>query len=169
MSKALRTIFVCFSMLLLISTQIHANNCADLLSEKFVIAKRNSLLLLSDFGADYSSGRKSNTTVIIGGVGLAASYVATVVTGLAIAESWGGAGSSYYLIPVIGPFLQIPETGSPYTELCILSGVAQTGFFAVLVYGLIKNKKPNNDASLRVVWAPIVSKNTSGILLRLRF
>jgi hypothetical protein len=112
---------------------------------------------------------KNDNTALIGGIGLGSSYVITVITGVAIASSWGYEETPYYLIPVVGPFLQIPKTGSPYTELCILSGVVQTGFFVVLVYGLIKNKKPTSESSLQIVWSPIVSRNANGIMLGLRF
>ncbi len=112
---------------------------------------------------------KNDKTALIGGIGLVTSYVVTVVIGNAITSSFDIKITPYYLIPVVGPFLQIPESSSPYTELCILSGVVQTGFFVVLVYGLIKNKKPPNESSFQIVWAPIVSKNTSGIMLELRF
>ena len=113
--------------------------------------------------------KSGRTALLIGGVGLAISYVATAATGLAISNDWGYEGVPYYVIPVFGPFLQIQTTGSPYTELCVLSGVVQTGFFAFLVYGLIKNKKPPKQSSSQLVWAPIVSKNTNGLLLRLSF
>lgn len=112
---------------------------------------------------------KQNTTVLVGGVGLACSYVATVVTGLAISSSWNYKVYSYYLIPVIGPFLQLPGTGSPYTELCVLSGVAQTAFLGVLVYGLIKKKKPPNDSQFQIICTPIFSKSATGISLGLQF
>jgi hypothetical protein len=113
--------------------------------------------------------KRGKTALLIGGIGLATSYVATAATGLAIASSWDYEGAPYYLIPVVGPFIQIPQTDSPYTELCILSGVVQTGFFVVLVYGLIRNKKPRKESSFQIAWAPIVSKNTNGIMLRLSF
>ncbi len=112
---------------------------------------------------------KNDKTALIGGIGLVSSYAITVVTGLAVVSAWDYKGTPYYLIPVVGPFLQIPESSSPYTELCILSGVVQTGCLVVLVYGLIKNKKPPNESSFQIVWAPIVSKNTKGIMLGLRF
>ena len=112
---------------------------------------------------------KNGKTALIGGIGLAYSYAVTVVIGAAIASAWDSKDTPYYLIPVVGPFLHIPESGSPYTELCILSGVVQTGFSVVLVYGLIKNRKPPNESSFHIVWAPIVSKNTNGIMVGLRF
>lgn len=111
---------------------------------------------------------KLNKTVLIGGIGLGLSYAATVVTGQAISSSWNK-DTSYYLIPVFGPFLQLPHVGSPYTELCVLSGVAQTAFLGVLIYGLLKNKRPSNDSNFQIVWTPIVSKNGHGIMLSLRF
>lgn len=113
--------------------------------------------------------KRGKTALLIGGIGLATSYVATVATGLAIVSSLDYEGAAYYLIPVVGPFIQIPQTDSPYTELCILSGVVQTGFSIVLVYGLIRNKKSPKESSFQIVWAPIVSKNTNGIMLRLSF
>jgi hypothetical protein len=113
--------------------------------------------------------KRGKTALLIGGIGLATSYVATAATGLAIASSWDYEEAPYYLIPVVGPFIQIPKTDSPYTELCILSGVVQTGFSIVLVYGLIRNKKSTKESSFQIVWAPIVSKNMNGIMLSLNF
>lgn len=113
--------------------------------------------------------KKGKTALLVGGIGLATSYVATVATGLVIVSSLSYEGGHYYLIPVVGPFIQIPGTDSPYTELCILSGVVQTGFSIVLLYGLIRHKKSPKESSFQIVWAPIVSKNTNGIMLSLRF
>jgi hypothetical protein len=136
-----------------------------LYQEYFELTKRQNGYAKSNTIVD-----KKDKTALIGGIGLASSYILTLVIGYSIASSWGIQDVLQYplLIPVVGPFLQIPYS-SAYTELCILSGVVQTGFFAVLVYGLIKNKKHPNGSSLQIVWAPIVSKNTNGIMLGLRF
>jgi hypothetical protein len=45
------------------------------------------------------------TWIAVSDLLMTASYAATVLTGLVVEDSWGGAGKSYNLIPVVGPFL----------------------------------------------------------------
>ena len=173
MGKMFRVLVAAFSVLL-ISVILYADEVRP--PGKISLAKSRSYQEYLELEKWQNKPAKMNSlierndkTALFGGIGLASSYVLTVVIGKLIASSSNYKETAYYLFPVAGPFFQIPKTSAPYTQLCILSGVVQTGFFVILIYGLIKNKKSRNDSSFRIEFAPVVSKNANGITFRLRF
>jgi len=98
---------------------------------------------------------------LISGLGLASSWVATVIGDLFYEDGY----RRYTLIPVIGPFITIAIIESKNEsywrgakELLILSGLAQSAFATYFVISLVKHPKPSEAKSV-TLWLSFNSIN----------
>jgi hypothetical protein len=103
---------------------------------------------------------------LISGLGLAGSWVATVIVDFLYEDGYRG----YTLIPVIGPFITIAtiehrhEGYWPGAQgLLILSGIAQSALAAYFVISLVRHPKPSETKNV-TLWPSLNSMN-----LRIQF
>ncbi len=100
-----------------------------------------------------------NTQMLISGIGLAATWAATVV----VALSRNDATLSTTIIPVVGPFISIARVGgskdlvfqSGGKEQLLISGIVQTGFLITFVVGAILSKSYNKRVSVSASTSPL--------------
>lgn len=123
-----------------------------------------------DFEVNKESGSQRDpvrTHRMISGIGLATTYVSTVVVDLFYDDGF----RKYTLIPVVGPFITIGKIENnrdiyeywPGTKgLLILSGVAQTAFATYFVVSLVRH--PKNDKTKNLTFT--TSLNTMSVRIR---
>ena len=146
-----------------LSNRLRVQSYDDLIP--FWDATRNASL--SDFGA--LEGKEAEmdrlrTRRLVSGLGLAVSWVGTVVGDLLYDDGY----RQYTLVPVAGPWITLAKLGSnpgwPGAKpLLILSGVAQTGFAAYFIISLARRPKPRETKNI-AIWT-----NFNSIHLRIQF
>lgn len=124
---------------------------------------------LSDSGRSEGNDTERNhikTQRLISGLGLAISYIGTVVVDLLDYDGY----RRYTLIPVVGPWITLAkmahnhDPGWPGAKpLLVLSGLAQTGFATYFIISLTRHPKPRATKSVTI------GANFNSINLRIQF
>jgi len=131
-------------------------------------ASRSAIgLNISDFGTSEGIDTERNrirTSRLVSGLGLAVSWVGTVIGDLLYEDGY----RQYTLIPVIGPWITLAKLGSDpgwtgAKPLLILSGVAQAGFATYFIISLTRQPKPRETKNV-AIWT-----NFNSINLRIQF
>lgn len=142
----------------------------DLLGSVYVTESfRDSVNYGLDFGTTEEKDTERNrirTNRLISGLGLATSWIATVIVDSLV---WDGY-RQYTLVPVIGPWITLVKMASNEDqgwpgakELLFLSGVAQTGFATYFIISLARHPKPRETKNV-AIWT-----NFNSINLRIQF
>ena len=123
-----------------------------------------------DFGTTEEKDTERNrirTNRLISGLGLATSWIATVIVDSLV---WDGY-RQYTLVPVIGPWITLVKMASNEDqgwpgakELLFLSGVAQTGFATYFIISLARHPKPRETKNV-AIWTNFNSINLRNSIL----
>jgi hypothetical protein len=125
--------------------------------------------LISDFGTSEGKDTERNhikTQRLVSGLGLAISYIGTVVVDLLFDDGY----RRYTLIPVVGPWITLAkmarnhDPGWPGAKpLLVLSGLVQTGFATYFIISLTRHSKPRETKNVAI------GANFNSINLRIQF